>query len=268
MGKKFAFIVLCSLCSCAVVAQEMTGWRLVSQLPGNISGVKADDLEGIYWFDQKFMLHKADTLGNTQYTYSDKRFNATSVIVSANPFRTYVLLPDYGEIIALDKRLLFQARLDLNQFGFVRVSAMAPSLDNRSVWIFDDMRREALSLDERLNVIKTTGPVSQYGNIPSSPTEMLERSGKLYLIFDQQGVAFFDDQGVFEQWIPLPGATSISCHENRILYINENRELEIYDPQLFTGYQVKIPENITHITTGKQYFLMRDDVGLWSVYTF
>lgn len=267
MVKKCAFIVLCSLLL-SVGAQEPTGWRQVSILPEGISHVTADDLDNIYWFDNRFMLCKADTLGNVLYTYSDKRFNDNSVIIAANPFKLYILLPDFGELITLDKRLQFQARLDLNQFGFVRVSAVAPSMDNRTLWIFDEMRREAIALDERLTTLKNTGNLSQYAIPPASPGSMIERSGNLYMFFEKQGVAVFDDQGVYKNWIPLPGATYLSAYDGKIIFINDSGDLEVYDLMLFTAFRLEAPEGMVNYAAGKKYFAMQGYESRWKVYTF
>jgi hypothetical protein len=220
-------------------------------LQQDVQQVSIDPLSNIYLITKDFEFRKYNNKGILEYQYSDLQLTEMSKISSNHAFKSMIFYPEYGFIRVFGNRLQLLAELNLNNFNFGEITAVAPSIGYQSFWIFDATGQRLIKINQNGQIEK----VSELLNIvdrPFFPTLMQEYEGWIYAYDAQQGLFIFDNSGIYSTFIPVPEANSFSVL-NENIFLSKAGQLYQVDTYLKTilPLNVAIDGKIIHLSFRK-----------------
>lgn len=203
-----------------------------------------DQYQNIYFINDQNEIVKYNVLTKDSITFSNKQLGTPAYIDASNPLKVLVLYPDYSSIVLLDKQL---AALSFLQFN-------APQTDNYykpvvackeeqgdHIWIYDELSRKIIQLDERGNKINESEVFDQLFDATPDPYQLIASGQKLYLFDHILGVIVFDIFSSYVMTLDLVGDSYAQIIADKIIFIS-NDQIQYYDLGATGTKSSKIPD--------------------------
>jgi len=217
----------------------------------DVQQVSLDPLSNIYLITKDFEFRKYNSKGVLEYFYSDLQLTERSKISSNHAFKSMIYYPEYGFIRVFGNRVQLLAELNLNNFNFGEITAVAPSIGYQSFWIFDATDQKLIKINQNAQVEKDSKLLNILDE-PFFPTMMLEYEGWIYAYDLNKGLYIFDNSGIFSKFIPVTDVSSFSVFNGNI-FVSKGGQLYQLDTYLktITPLNIQIDGKIIHLSFRK-----------------
>ena len=238
-------------------------------IKGKFNAVNVDMLGNIYVVTETNQLKKLNSNGDSLGSFNDvKKFGTVSSIDVSNPLKVLLFYKNYGNVVFLDRQLVFRNSFNVKQQNLFKVKIIANAYDNNN-WIYDEQDFKIKKIKDNGATITETTDLRQVFDAAPIPTKIIDDKSSLYLYDAQKGLFVFDYYGSLKQKIPLRGWSSIAIANNTVLGISGD-VLNNYDiktlltktyklPAFFSGYKDIIALN------GKIYLLKNTGVEIYTI---
>lgn len=226
MMKSFLFILVILSGFCAN-AQD----SVFCKLDVRASYFTTDQYQNIYFINDQNEIVKYNVITKDSITYSNKQLGTPKYIDASNPLKILVLYPDYSSIVLLDKQLAALSVLQFNspQTGnYYKPLVACKEEQGDHIWIFDELSRKIIQLDERGNKINESEVFDQLFDATPDPYQIIASGQKLYLFDPVLGVSVFD---IFSSYITsydLTGDSFAQIIADKIVFISGD-EIQYHD---------------------------------------
>jgi hypothetical protein len=211
----FGMVIFCS----TVLAQE------IIKIADDVLGYKVDRIGNVYFYDAKNVITKYETSIQRYTRYADLRSGKVSSIDVSNPLRVLVFYSDQGIVKFLDVNLTEINSLQIrNTYPDGWISHTASS-NNNGIWMYDNLNRRLLKLNEQLSVVFQSGDLFLVLSKKINPHTIIEYGDELYLADYTNGIFVFDLFGGYKRTIPIYAQHILQVESNRILFQKNNQWL-------------------------------------------
>ena len=238
-------------------------------IKGKFNAVNVDMLGNIYVVTETNQLKKLNSNGDSLSTFNDvKKFGTVTNIDVSNPLKVLLFYKNYGNVVFLDRQLVFRNNFNLKQQNLFKVKAIANAYDNNT-WIYDEQDFKIKKIKDNGTTISETTDLRQVFDAAPMPTKIIDNNNSLYLYDAQKGLFVFDYYGSLKQKILLKDWSNIAVSNNNVLGISGDL-LNSYDlktlvtkvyklPSFFNSYKDIIALN------GKIYLLKKTAVEIYTI---
>jgi hypothetical protein len=181
-----------------------------------------DNLQNLYIITPENEVVKYDQEGRELFRYPNKTLGQAAFLDATNPFHLLLFLPEYQNVLTLDRTLNLTGQFNLFQFGFFRVNAVGMASDGH-LWVYDEAAF-------RLKKVAADGTVKAESNDLSislgkavHPNFLTERQQQVFLNDPDVGILVFDIFGQYLKTIEIPGLQEFQVLEDRLIYCREDR---------------------------------------------
>lgn len=240
----------------AFLALAMTPFLAAQAAPySNVSGeiigtfhyFTTDELGNVYAIDDDFEIIKYTAAGKETYRYSNTRLDRPTFIDATDPFNIMVFYPDYQTIILLDRTMTETANLNLSDFDFFNVNAVALSGDNK-LWVYDELNFRLKKINRNGEAIQTSDDFSLFLKEDFKPNYITEREQTVFVNDPEIGILVFDAFGQYMKTIDFKGLDEFQIFRNLLIFRDaEGLQQTFHLKSLLTQSQ-KLPE---HLPKGK-----------------
>jgi len=183
---------------------------------------KVDRIGNVYFYDAKNILTKYETKIQRYTKFADLKSGKISSIDVSNPLRVVVFYADQAIVKFLDVNLTEINSLQIrNTYPDGWVSSIASS-NNNGLWMYDNLNRRLLKLDDQLNVIFQSGDLYLVLSKKIIPHAIVEYGDELFLVDKKNGIFVFDLFGGYKKTIPILVDDILQVETNRIFYQKNN----------------------------------------------
>ena len=242
---------------------------LFKLIKGKFSAMNVDMLGNIYVITETNQLKKLNSNGDSLSTYNDvKKFGTVSSIDVSNPLKVLLFYKNYGNVVFLDRQLVFRNSFNLKQQNLFKVKTIANAYDNNT-WIYDEQDFKIKKIKDNGTTISETTDLRQVFDAAPMPTKIIDNNSNLYLYDTQKGLFVFDYYGSLKQKIPLKEWTNIAISNNNVLGISGD-VLNNYDIKTLVTKTYKLPAFFTNYKdlialNGKVYLLKKTGVEIYTI---
>ncbi len=214
--KKIILFFFISLYSVFVFAQK----ELI--IAEDVIDYKVDRIGNVYFYDAKNILTKYETNIQRYTKFADLKSGKISSIDVSNPLRVVVFYADQAIVKFLDVNLTEINSLQIrNKYPDGWVSSIASS-NNNGLWMYDNLNRRLLKLDDQLNVIFQSGDLYLVLSKKINPHVIIEYGDELFLADKKNGIFVFDLFGGYKKTIPILADEILQVETNKIFYQKNN----------------------------------------------
>ncbi len=207
-----------------------------------------------------------DPFGKPKANFSESSLGDIRSIDASNPMKILLFYSDFAKIIILDTRLAYQSGIDLRSIQINQPLAACTSEEN-GYWVYDRQDDLLKKLDMNLQVIYSSGSLTQIMGYQVQPGIMIERSGFIYMNNPATGILVFDRYGEYYKTIPYKGLTTFQVIGREIL-ITVNNKLIRVDTRTAEEKEVLLPDNESiisgRIEQHQLYLLTTDSLKFYS----
>jgi hypothetical protein len=179
---------------------------------------QVDRIGNVYYYDAKNILTKYETNIHRYTKFADLKNGKISSIDVSNPLRVLVFYADQGVVKFLDVNLTEINSLQIrNTYPDGWVSAVASS-NNNGLWMYDNLNRRLLKLDEQLNIVFQSGDLYLVLSKKINPSTIVEYHDELFMVDKKNGIFVFDLFGGYKKTIPIFVDDVLQIETNKIYY--------------------------------------------------
>jgi hypothetical protein len=263
-------ILLLLVLPCGMKAQQ--NWQQLAQIDISATAMFTDKLGQIYLLDAKNVLDKYSPEGKLLFRFNNNNLGKIKHVDPSNPLNTLLFVPDYQQVIILDRTLNPQHTLRLNDLGYDQVQALCMSNQN-SLWLYDITNFKLLNitgdgtlLREGQDLSLVLGPSSRF-----NPRQLRELDNQLYANDPNIGVLLFDNFGTYLKTLYIPGIQTFEVQGTQLIYQLKGFWYS-FDMRSFETKPIPLPANIEpgsvqqiSIQNGKLYLRFEHGVEVWAL---
>ncbi len=227
-----------------------------------------DGLANLYSVNKAYEITKYNAKGLENFRYSNTRLDAPEFIDATDPFNILVFYPDYQTVILLDRTMTETAVLNLIDFDFFNINAVAVSSDNK-LWIYDELNFRLKKIDRNGEVMQESDDLSLLLRKDFKPNFITEREQKVFVNDPEVGILVFDFFGQYIKTLEFKGLEEFQVFRDFIIFRDEAGVLQKYHLKSLLVSPLKMPENFS--ATGKiRYetgYLFAETDGVIAIYT-
>ena len=207
-----------------------------------------DGLANLYSINNKYEIIKYNAKGLENFRYSNTRLDAPEFIDATDPFNILVFYPDYQTVILLDRTMTETAVLNLIDFDYFNVNAVAVSSDNK-LWIYDELNFRLKKIDRNGEVVQESDDLSLLLRKDFKPNFITEREQKVFVNDPEVGILVFDFFGQYIKTLDFKGLDEFQVFRDFIIFRDTDGILQKYHLKSLLVSPLKMPENFS--TSGK-----------------
>lgn len=213
--KKLFIFFFCIYCV-NVFAQEI-------KIADEVVDYKVDRIGNVYYYDAKNILTKYETAINRYTRFADLKSGKITSIDVSNPLRVVVFYADQAVVKFLDVNLTEINSLQIrNTYPDGWISSISSS-NNNGLWMYDNLNRRLLKLDDQLNLIFQSGDLFLVLGKKIKPYAVFEYADELFLADVKFGVFVFDLFGGYKKTIPIFTENILQVESNKIYFQKNNQ---------------------------------------------
>ncbi len=189
--------------------------------------------------------------------------NLTHVDV-ANPQRICLFYHDNQTIVLLDDALSEIKLIDLGDWSYYDISAVAVSNDN-GFWLYNEIEQNIIKVNDEGVEVTRSLDFRDINMADVKVIQMKERNNELYLLTENYGLMIFDNFGQYVKSIPyLKGVRDIQFLKNRMIYVRDGAGAA-YDRKAIEEYSLKLDTNMVQLKIWEnQAYILNDQGGLYT----
>lgn len=213
--KKLFILFFCILCVNSF-AQEI-------KIADEVVDYKVDRIGNVYYYDAKNILTKYETAISRYTRFADLKSGKISSIDVSNPLRVVVFYADQAVVKFLDVNLTEINSLQIrNTYPDGWISSISSS-NNNGLWMYDNLNRRLLKLDDQLNLIFQSGDLFLVLGKKIKPYAVFEYADELFLADTKFGIFVFDLFGGYKKTIPIFTESILQVETNKIYFQKNNQ---------------------------------------------
>lgn len=221
-----------------------TGWQLVFAWPTEAPFFRIDDLGFVYTIeDQSVIKYSAD--GEEQFVYSRMDLGRPEQMDTSDPLRPLIFYPETGTLVVLDNTLTEQRVVRLWD-GNLGMPQWVVSGVNEEFWIYDQLNKELVRVDERLNRQVSTGYLPALTGRDPEIVGLAERKEQVIMADAGYGLLIFDRFGTLVRRIPVNGLKSLRTHADGMILRADSSLYRLpygaLDPEFIRPFQAENEE--------------------------
>lgn len=201
----------------------MTTLQFIAMLYGTLIAMwetpaesfRIDDLGYVYTIEEQSIV-KYDQSGELLFIYSRMDLGLPSQLDTSDPLRPLVFYEETGSLVILDNTLTEQRVLRLWDSNLGLPSRVASGV-NQEIWIYDELNKELVRLDERLDKQVSTGYLPALTGKDPVIIGMAERHEQVIVADAAYGLWIFDRFGTLVHRIPIDGLQSLRTHADHMV---------------------------------------------------
>ena len=184
------------------------------------ASILVDNNKNIYLYDNNSLVKRTED--SRILNFSKKMFGDISLVDVSNPHKTLVFYKSQGVCIFLDNYLKeLRDPIYFNDIGMMDVEIACSGSDN-TVWCFDNSTSALFKIDDRLKIVARSPDISKLSTTKKSPSLLLERDDKIFLLLPDFGLLIFSNSGEYVQTIHLKEYSClIPLSDKSIFFINQ-----------------------------------------------
>ena len=192
-----------------------------TNIPQSSKYVTTDKLNQIYLVTQNDELIKYNAEGKELFKFFDRTLGEITYIDANNPFQIAVFFKDFQTVIWLDRTLNPISKINLSNFDFFQINALAVASDN-NLWIYDNTTFQLKKVNNQGQILLTTNELNALTD-NLNPNFLIEKNNRIYLNNPETGILVFDNFGQFLQTIPLTNLSTFQIINDELFYQKENK---------------------------------------------
>ena len=212
-----------------------------------------DVRENIYYINTFNEIIKSPCNDSSFISYSNRNLGKPTYIDVSNPLKILVFYPDQQTVVILDNQLAELSQLSLkgnvNKPNY-QPAAICKHTGTDHIWIYDELSRKLIRLDESGNVLASSEAFDQLFNFSVEVTGLFSANDKVYLATKTNGILMFDAYGSyvhdFEMAMQVNQITDnyMVGINNNVLQFFDMRSLELLNYPLAGAAAYLIGKNI------------------------
>lgn len=155
-----------------------------------------DNLFNVYYINDKQEIMQFNYVDSTQRSYSNKQFGSPTLIDASNALKILVFYSDYNTVVLLDNKLaelsVIKLSNNINKNNY-QPTAICKESESDFIWMYDDLSRKLIKLDESGNAAAESESFDQLFNFSIQEPRLFSVNNKLYLYTPTQGLLVFDN---------------------------------------------------------------------------
>lgn len=181
-----------------------------------------DNLQNIYVITPENEVVKFTPDGQEVFRYPNKTLGQVAFLDATNPFNLLLFLPEYQNVLMLDRTLNLIAQFNLFRFGLFQVNAVGMASDGH-LWAYDEttFRLEKITSDG--TVMVESGDLSLALGQTIQPNFLIEREQQVFLNDPNIGVLMFDVFGQYLKTIDIKGLSEFQIMDDQLIYCREGK---------------------------------------------
>lgn len=212
----FSFLISISGYSQSLT-KKLNGYLFTTDHFGNFYDISTSEIK------------KYNVKGELLFTYSNNILGEISSVDVSNPLKILVYFKDFTKVLTLDDALSPRGDvLNLNDINLEETSLVCKSYNN-GVWFYNPIKFQLIRV-ENSQVSNISNNISQFLNEKLEPNFISEFNEKIYLSDSKLGILVFDVYGTYLKTIPIYNVSSFQIKQKYILYVNDEKVIEIYNP--------------------------------------
>ncbi len=257
------FLLIVFLLSvCNITAQAQT---LKASLPIQADFIRVDKLGSIYgiWSSGNSFF-KLNEQGDLQGAFYPKYSGRISDLDVSDPFRVLLYYSDYQRLLLFDNTISLLSELNLSNIPDRQFTAIVGT-GERTIWAFDELNSELVRISSTIEIQALSGNIARLTGKPIQINQLQANNKYVLGVDSNNGIIVFDAFGTFSKIIPLINIKSIQLAGDKIIYLENNKlmEMQIVDlqtreialPSLDNIQQVILSNNRLYILAEKTVFL-------------
>jgi len=236
---------------------------LILKINVTSSFLTTDHLFNVYYINEKQEIIQYNYVDSTQRSYSNKQFGKPTLIDASNALKVMIFYADYNIVVLLDNNLaelsVIKLSNNINNNNY-QPTAICKESESDFIWMYDDLRRKLIKLDESGNSDAESEAFDQLFNFSIQEPKLFSVNNKLYLYTTTQGLLVFDNYANYIYTISEISKTPDQVNERFYLCTLEN-EISLYIFQSQFELLLPLPE-INSLQTnlvGDKIFLRSPD---------
>jgi hypothetical protein len=227
-----------------------------TNIPQSSKYVTTDKLNQIYLVTQNDELIKYNAEGKELFKFFDRTLGEITYIDANNPFQIAVFFKDFQTVIWLDRTLNPISKINLSNFDFFQINALAVASDN-NLWIYDNTTFQLKKVNNQGQILLETNELNALVN-SLNPNFLIEKNNRIYLNNPETGILVFDNFGQFLQTIPLTNLSTFQIINDELFYQKGN-EFHRFHFQTLDNTVLDLPFEIEKnemVFTQKNYWFL------------
>lgn len=197
------------------------------------------DAVGNIYLAEDYRLTKYAPDGSELAFYEDFVHGPIGLVDASDPMKVLVYFSDQQHVVVLDRTMSVISSFNLMDLGFVNVTAIGNSMDDR-FWIFDQSDFLLRKIDKNGTVFKESQVLNVLLDGAVTITRILEREGRIYAHDPDRGVLVFGLFGTYEETLDIDGR-GIHYVQGRLVW-TDGDQLALIDPETLDVQRIDLPE--------------------------
>lgn len=255
--------IICLLSSCGVTQSTTETTSSLTPIDGryNISTklLEVDKLDQYYIVDQSNALRILNPNQTRGTFYQNNRLGALHSIDVSNPQKILLFYKENQQIVFVDNVLTETERINLADWGYNDVAAVAHSNDNQ-IWIFDSGLMKLLKVSTQGELLFEGDPLYLYYLDQAKAIKMYEAQNQVFVLTESNGFLMFDNFGQFMKPLAIEQTDDFQTDGSLITYLRRGGAFS-YSLQSLAYFQEDIDliglEEALQVRKTKTNFILR-----------
>ncbi len=232
-----------------------SSWVQKKTMVGEFTSVEVDEHGDVYLVNTEKQLIKFNSGLDTLYIFNEKSAEVEHV-APQNALKILIFNKSLNTIQFLDKTLSPSVdELNLDEVNIPLVDAVGISKDN-NFWLFDQYDQSLKKFDAKMNMISTSGNLTNITGLNWSPTKLKEIDNRVFVCDSSNGIMEFDFFGSYVQSINLKVKSNFYYNQSSIWFLR-NDSLVIHDILLQEESKFSFPQkNLVDFAFYKSQFYL------------
>lgn len=150
--------------------------------------------------------------------YQNRQLGSIESIDVTNPQKILVYYKDYQTIVFLDNVLTETERINLINWEYTDIQAVAKSNDN-NIWIYDLSVMKLVKLDSQGKVLYESNTMRDHYLDQITVLKIVESQNQVFLLTEEDGLLIFDNYAQYIKSIPVDGTDDFQTDGKYITYL-------------------------------------------------
>lgn len=232
-----------------------SSWVQKKTMVGEFTSVEVDEHGDVYLVNTEKQLIKFNSDLDTLYIFNEKSAEV-ELVAPQNALKILIFNKSLNTIQFLDKTLSPSVdELNLDEVNIPLVDAVGISKDN-NFWLFDQYDQSLKKFDAKMNMISTSGNLTNITGLNWSPTKLKEIDNRVFVCDSSNGIMEFDFFGSYVQSINLKVKSNFYYNQSSIWFLR-NDSLVIHDILLQEESKFSFPQkNLVDFAFYKSQFYL------------
>lgn len=255
--------IICVLSSCGVTQSINETVSTLTPVDGRYTIstklLEVDKLDQYYIVDQSNALRILNPNQTRGTFYQNNRLGSLHSIDVSNPQKILLFYKENQQIVFVDNVLTETERINLADWGYNDVTAVAHSNDNQ-IWVFDSGLMKLHKVSTQGELLFESDPLYLYYLDQAKVIKMYESQNQVFVLTESDGFLLFDNFGQFIKPLAIEATDDFQTDGSLITYMRRGGAFS-YSLQSLAYFQEDIDlvglEEALQVRKTKTNFILR-----------